>query len=103
MLSFMSRRAASILLGPDEQATLDVWSRGRSIPLRLVQRARIIRLAAQGKLNQQIAQELDISRPTVQLWRERFLALRLRGLQKDAPRPGRLPRLSAQKVRPVVG
>jgi transposase len=98
----MSRRAAAILLGPDEQATLKVWSRGRSIPARLVQRARIVRLAAQGKLNQQIAQELNISRPTVQLWRERFLALRLAGLQKDAPRPGRLPRISTQKVRTVV-
>ena len=59
-------------------------------------------LAAEGKLNQQIAQELGISRPTVQLWRERFLALRLAGLQKDAPRPGRLPRISAQKVRSLI-
>ncbi len=98
----MSRRAASIMLGPDEEATLDVWSRRRSMPVRLVQRSRIIRLAAQGKFNQQIARELGISRPTVQLWRERFLALRLAGLQKDAPRPGRLPRISAQKVRAVL-
>jgi transposase len=98
----MSRRAASIVLVPDEYSTLNVWSRARSIPARLVQRARIIRLAAEGKLNQQIAQELGISRPTVQLWRERFLALRLAGLQKDAPRPGRLPRISAQKVRSLI-
>jgi transposase len=98
----MSRRATSIVLGAQEQATLDEWSRRRSLPVRLVQRARIIRLAAQGKFNQQIAKELHISRPTVQLWRERFLALRLAGLQKDAPRPGRLPRISAQKVRSVV-
>jgi transposase len=98
----MSRRAASIVMTPAEEATLETWSRGRSMPVRLVQRARIIRMAAQGKLNQEIAEALDISRPTVQLWRERFLALRLAGLEKDAPRPGRLPRISAKKVEMVV-
>src|SRR5688572_6777803 len=59
-------------------------------------------MAAQGVLSQDIAAELKVSRPTVQLWRQRFLALRLAGLEKDAPRPGRLPRISPQKVRTVV-
>src|ERR1700674_1704493 len=102
MLFFMSRRAASIVLTPDEQPVLDAWARGRSIPARLVQRARIIRMAAQGRWSQDIAEELNTSRPTVQLWRQRFLALRLAGLEKDAPRPGRVPRISPQKVRAVV-
>src|SRR5664279_3725358 len=90
MLFGMSRRAASIVLTPEEGSTLERWSRARSIPARLVLRARIVRLAAQGRQSQDIAEELDISRPTVQLWRQRFLALRLAGLEKDAPRPGRL-------------
>ena len=98
----MSRQAASIVLTPDEESTLDRWSRARSVPARLVQRARIVRLAAEGRPSQDIAQELNTSRPTVQLWRQRFLALRLVGLEKDAPRPGRLPRISPQKVRAVV-
>ncbi len=70
--------------------------------MRLVQRARIVSLAADGMQSQEIARRLQISRPTVQLWRERFLARRLKGLEKDAPRPGRLPRISARKVRAVV-
>jgi transposase len=70
--------------------------------LRLVQRARIIRLAADGVPSQDIARQLEISRPTVQLWRQRFLALRLPGLEKDAPRRGRIPRISDKKVRAVV-
>jgi len=70
--------------------------------LRLVERARIIQMAADGVRSQDIARELGISRPTVQLWRERFLALRLEGLEKDAPRPGRIPSLSEKKVRAVV-
>ncbi len=68
----------------------------------MVQRAQIIRMAAGGVLSQEIAQRLKVSRPTVQLWRQRFLTLRLPGLQKDAPRPGRIPRISDQKIRTVV-
>src|ERR1017187_3168213 len=101
MLFGMSRRAASIVLTPEEGSTLERWSRARSIPARLVQRARIVRLAAEGRPSQDIAEELDISRPTVQLWRQRFLALRLAGLEKDAPRTGRRPRISPPKVRLV--
>ena len=70
--------------------------------MRLMQRARIISMASDGVLNQDIARELEISRPTVQLWRERFLALRVAGLEKDAPRPGRLPSILERKVRAVV-
>jgi transposase len=67
-----------------------------------VRRAQIITLAAEGVLNQDIAQQLGISRPTVQLWRERFLGLRVAGLTHDAPRPGRLPHIPARKVRAIV-
>ena len=56
-----------------------------------MQRAQIILLAAEGVESQNIAVRLRVSRPTVQLWRERFLALRTSGLEKDAPRPGRIP------------
>ena len=98
----MSRRAASIVLSEEEQAILDGWARSRSLPVRQVQRAQIIQLAAEGVESQEIAQRLGISRPTVQLWRQRFLALRLAGLEKDAPRPGRIPRISQRRVRTIV-
>jgi transposase len=81
---------------------LTAWARAKSLPLRVVQRAQIITLAAEGVLNQDIARQLGISRPTVQLWRERFLGLRMAGLTHDAPRPGRLPRIPARKVRAIV-
>jgi len=59
-------------------------------------------MASNGMDSQDIAKMLEVSRPTVQLWRERFLALRLSGLEKDAPRPGRIPRISDEKVRSVI-
>lgn len=96
------RRAPPSVLSAEEQPVLAAWARGRSVPLRLVERARIVQMAAHGRLNQDIARELDISRPTVQLWRERFLALRLAGLEQDAPRPGRIPGIPDRKVRAVV-
>ena len=98
----MSRSAAPIVLSPEEETTLETWTRSRSLSVRQVQRAQIIQLAASGVDRQDIARTLDVSRPTVQLWRQRFLALRLSGLEKDAPRPGRLPTLSAQRVRAIV-
>ncbi len=96
------RTAAPIQLSPMERSALRTWAQGRRVPFRLVQRARIVQLAADGVSNQGIARTLTISRPTVQLWRERFLALRLAGFEKDAPRPGRLPRIPERKVRAVV-
>jgi transposase len=94
--------APPIILLPEERCKLTAWARATSLPVRLVQRARIITMAADGITNQDIAQNLDISRPTVQLWRERFLALRMAGLEKDAPRPGRIPDISESKVRSIV-
>jgi len=98
----MSRKAARIILSQEERVTLEQWSRSRTMPLRLVQRAKIIQMASEGTDSQDIAKMLEVSRPTVQLWRERFLALRLSGLEKDAPRPGRIPRISDEKVRAVI-
>jgi len=94
--------AERIIFTPQEEATINRWSQGKSFPLRLIQRAQIIQLAAQGIFNHDIAKRLDISRPTVQLWRERFLAFRLAGLEKDAPRPGRLPKIRHKKVMTIV-
>jgi transposase len=101
-MMLLMRKAAVIQLSSDERATLEEWSRSRSKPVRLVQRAQVILMAADGVLNRDIAAKLKASRPTVQLWRERFLAMRVAGLEKDAPRPGRIPRISERKVRAIV-
>lgn len=98
----MSRTTPKIILSAEERNILETWSRGRSLPSRLVQRAHIVLKSAAGMFNHHIARELQVSRPTVQLWRERFLALRLPGLEKDAPRPGRIPKISQRKINAVI-
>jgi transposase len=102
MLLDMSRTAKPVILTLEERQTFETWVRGRNLPHRQVVRAKIITMAADGVSNQDIAKIIGVSRPTVQLWRERFLALRLAGLKQDAPRPGRKPAVSPQKIRAVV-
>lgn len=66
---------------------LESMSRSRSLPHSLVQRAQIVLLAADGRANQDIAQEVGLGRETVGKWRRRFLERGLNGLY-DEVRPG---------------
>lgn len=81
---------------------LETWARGRNTPHKIVLRAKIILLAADGMASKMIAKELGTSQPTVALWRKRFAELGLVGLEKDAPRPGRLPSIPEETVQSVV-
>ena len=96
------RVAPPVLLAPDERDQLVAWSRGRTVPFRLVLRARIVLRAADGAQDKQIAQELDTTRITAALWRRRFLISRLQGLMTDAPRPGGPPSLPDKKIEAIV-
>ena len=94
--------APAILLSSAERSTLTAWAHAKSLPLRVIQRAQIVTMAADGVTSQAIAAQLEISRPTEQRWRERFLALRVMGLEQDAPRPGRIPSIPVTKIRGIV-
>ena len=96
------RIAPQIILTSDEKWQLERWSRGRSTPTRLVLRSKIIIEAANGIENRRIARRLRTRQNTVSLWRNRFADLRLGGIVKDAPRPGRKPRISQRKVDQII-
>jgi transposase len=83
------RVAVPITLSNAERKTLSKWSRGRSTPARLVKRAQVVLLAAEGLRNEEIAKRVGMARGPVGIWRKRFVALRLSGIEQDAPRPGR--------------
>ena len=83
------RLAPQIILRPAEHNQLTRWARGRRTPARLVLRAQIVLLAADGRENRTIATHLATSRQTVGLWRQRFATHRLAGIVQDAPRGGR--------------
>ncbi len=83
------KSARRIELTDSQRMLLTRWSRGRSTPVRLMQRAKIVLLAAEGKMNKDIASELGIMPNTVGRWRARFAAAGPAAIEKDAPRGGR--------------
>ncbi|MCL0093936.1 IS630 family transposase [Dehalococcoidia bacterium] len=67
----------------------------------MVLRVSIILGAAEGKGNSSIAKGLHASRPTVILWKRRFLEERIKGLE-DIPRPGCPSPIKEEKVQEIV-
>jgi transposase len=98
----MSRTAPSVTVSQSDRVQLEAWAKSGSRAFRLVQRARIVLMAADGEKDIDIARKLRTSRPTVHLWRRRYRALGLNGIQQDATRPGRKPALSAATVKSIV-
>jgi transposase len=68
----------------------------------LVERARIVLLAAEGKQDKEIAAELNMTAHKVARWRGRYVDRGMEGLEKDAPRPGRKPSISPATVKKVI-
>jgi transposase len=98
----LMRRACTIRLTVEDTATLEQWSRSRSTEARLVERARIVLLAADGLENKDIAVKVGVTRATVSRWRNRFAERGIPGIEKDAPRGGRPPKTRDQLVRKIV-
>ena len=86
------RVAIDIELTASERRALKKLVRSRTVPRRQADRARIVLLAEEGFSNADIAAELGVKPHTVGCWRHRFAEHRLRGIEKDLPRGGRLPR-----------
>lgn len=110
----MPKRATAIHLSEQEREELTQLTRRYRSEQQVVLRARIILAAAQGTSNAQIARDLHLTVDTVRLWRDRWakgnrqkdneqkgqevsgrvrLALRL----QDAPRPGAVPKFTAEQ------
>jgi len=87
----MAYKATEIRLEPETRATLESWVSSGKTEQRLVWRAQIVLLAADGKASRAIAREIGVMPGVVSVWRKRFAADGLAGL-KDKPRPGAKPK-----------
>jgi len=96
------RVATAIHLTSEQRQQLQTAARSRSLPLRVVERAQIVLLAADGLRNDQIAGRLSTSRFKVSRWRERYARQGFAGIEKDAPRPGRTPAVTPETVERMV-
>jgi transposase len=80
------RVAPEITLTDDERAELTRLVRSKLTSVRLMQRARIVLLAAEGFQNKDIATQLGVGRVQVSRWRERYARSRFAGIERDLPR-----------------
>lgn len=92
------RRPLRITLTETDRRALQSWLRSRTLPIRQVERARIILHAADGRADQDIAAELGCSRQRCARTRRRFQAGGVGALAQDAPRSGRPRRHDRQRI-----
>jgi hypothetical protein len=85
-----------ITLSKSEAHELQRRAAQYTLPYFLVQRAKMILMAADGLSNDEIASRLDTRREVVSMWRKRFFEERLAGLE-ERDRPGR-PRVFPPRV-----
>jgi transposase len=88
-------------LSQEEVQVIEKLSRSQTAPARLVERAKIIRLASQGKSVPEIAQQMQVGYNMVYKWFKRFTAQGLDGLQ-DAPRPGAPARYQPEEAAQII-
>lgn len=88
-------------LTEEEDRVIDKLVRSQTASVRLVQRAKIVHLASQGKTIPQITAELGCAPNVVRKWFKRFAAQGLAGLE-DAPRSGAPSRYTAENKARVL-
>lgn len=98
----MWKPAEKLQMTQEQRKMLETWVRAGTSPQRLVMRARICLLAAEGMSNSAIAHEVGTTRPTVILWRKRFAAKGVMGISEDAPHGPSAKRIDSQKVKQIV-
>ena len=86
----MAYQATQIRLELETRATLEGWVRASKSEQRMVKRARIVLLAADGMASRAIAREAGVTPGIASMWRTRFATSGIDGL-KDKPRPGAKP------------
>jgi len=97
----MSRRKLVLNLGAEEKKDLTAIIRAKTSEQRMVERCSIILMTDEGKTLDEIADALNISRATVNLWRQKFLKKRMEGL-KDEQRPGRPRNFTSEERLKVI-
>jgi len=97
----MWKPAEKIPLTSTQQRALLKLVNAPMTPQKMVLRANIVLKASKGVPNNRIAKDLNTTRSTVILWRNRFLADGISGLS-DATRPGRNKSLPNSLIKKIV-
>jgi transposase len=98
----MPIKISPLTITAEQRRTLETWIRALNTPQIIALRSKIVILAADGLSNVKIAQDLKVSRPTVILWRKRFLNDGPEALTTTLPGRGRRVTYSAEKVQSII-
>jgi len=92
-----------VCLSPEQRAALEAAVRAGTSSQRLVTRAKLLLLLAEGGSEAEVARRSGTCRATVARWRKRYAAEGLPALDRDEPRTGRKrTTLTEPKVREIV-
>jgi transposase len=101
-LWFMGRAADALEVSDGQREVLDALARSQTLPFRVVTRARVLLLAADGVSNVEIAELAGVSRPTVLAWRADFAQRGLVDFGEVREGRGRKPSIPPEKIAEVV-
>jgi transposase/transcriptional regulator with XRE-family HTH domain len=85
-----------------DQQQIEQWLAAQGTPQQVALRSRIVLAAGEGQSDSAIAEQLQINRKTVILWRHRFAEQGLGSLWEIAFGRGRKPLYGADKIRTIV-
>lgn len=97
----MARIAEPIIASLEQKQELVTMSRSLKMENRYVQRSRVILLSLEGQSMDSIIKATQMSRPSINKWRQRFRVKGIDGLM-DAPRSGKPSVISAEQKATVI-
>ena len=96
------RIANALPLTPEDRRQLETWAKEKTAPARLVERARLLLLLADGVGIRPAARHLHVGFNTIRRWRDRFLEAGCLGIEHDAPGRGRKPVITDEGKAEIV-
>ena len=96
------RTPKKLSLSDEDNQTLERWVKSRAVGIKQKQRAQIILMTAAGIATAEIMDKLQVSNPTLNLWRNRYEELGVAGLLKGRSRAPGMPRLESAKVQEIL-
>ena len=98
----MPRITPALRMEAGDQQQIEQWLAAQGTPQQVALRSRIVLAAGEGQSDSAIAEQLQINRKTVILWRHRFAEQGLGSLWEIAFGRGRKPLYGADKIRTIV-
>jgi len=98
----MPRITPALHIEAGGQQQIERWLAAHGTPQQVALHSRIVLAAGKGQSDSAIAEQLQINRKTVNLWRHRFAEQGLGSLWEIAPGRGRKPRYGADRIKAIV-